>query len=254
MISSIYQLLFVEPSSPIQEGIIWFHDELMVILVFVVIFVGVFLFFSSFFYFDQYMINRNGIVHGVYLESIWTIIPGIILGIVTIPSFALLYSVEDHAIPMWTIKIIGKQWYWTYEYIDIDEESFISYDSYMLAEDELQVGELRLLEVDNRLQIPSEVYIRILVTASDVLHAFAIPSFGVKIDAVPGKLNEFIFYVERPGTFYGQCSELCGVNHAFMPIVIDSLQLTDYLEWYYQATTNYWLSNWSNWEYSISIR
>lgn len=109
----------------------------------------------------------------------------------------------------------------------------------MLLEDELKVGELRLLDVDNRLQLPGGVYVRLLVTAADVLHAFAVPAFGVKVDAIPGRLNEVILLVERPGTYYGQCSELCGVNHAFMPIGVDVMEIDDYAQWYYRATTDY---------------
>lgn len=157
-------------------------------------------------------------------------IPGILLGVVTIPSFALLYSVEDTAYPCVTVKVTGKQWYWTYEYLDVDEEGFCAYDSYMLLEDELNVGELRLLDVDNRLQLPGGVYVRLLITAADVLHSFAVPAFGIKVDAIPGRLNEALLLVERPGTYYGQCSELCGVNHAFMPIGIDVVDLVDYVK------------------------
>ena len=254
MINVYYQKFFVEPSTSIQEGIIHFHDELMVILVFVIAFVGVSILLLVMDYRSNRMISRNVNVHGMIVETIWTLIPGVILAFVTIPSFALLYSFEDIALPSITIKVIGKQWYWTYEYLDVDEDNVFSFDSYMLLEDELHKGEFRLLEVDNRLQLPGEVYVRMLVTAADVLHAFAVPAFGIKLDAIPGRLNEIIFQVDRPGTYYGQCSELCGVNHAFMPIGIDVMRLSDYIDWYYTATTDYWIANWSNWEYPTSIR
>ena len=249
-----YQKWFVEPATGFQEGIIQFHDELMVVLTFVIIFVGTSILLLVKDYKNNYMVSRSIGVHGVLIETVWTVVPGVVLGFVTVPSFALLYSLEDIALPSITVKVIGKQWYWTYEYLDVDEENVFAFDSYMLMEEELNHGELRLLEVDNRLQLPGEVYVRILVTASDVLHSFAVPSFGIKLDAIPGRLNEVILFIERPGTYYGQCSELCGVNHAFMPIGIDVMSLADYIDWYYTATTDYWVANWSNWEYPTSIR
>ena len=254
MINTFTQKWFVEPSTSIQEGIIHFHDELMVVLSFVIAFVGISIFLLVKSYMHNQMISRRFNVHGVIVETIWTLIPGVILAFVTVPSFALLYSLEDIALPSITVKVIGKQWYWTYEYLDVDEDNVFSFDSYMLLEDELHKGEFRLLEVDNRLQLPNEVYVRLLVTAGDVLHSFAVPSFGIKVDAIPGRLNEVIFQVDRPGTYYGQCSELCGVNHAFMPIAIDVVSVDDYINWYYTATTDYWIANWSNWEYPTSIR
>lgn len=254
LIGNERQKSFVEPSSPLQEGIILFHDELMVVLVFVVVFVGTMIALSVIGYLSHSKVERSSTVHGVVIESVWTLIPGILLAIVTVPSFALLYSVEDLAYPCVTVKITGKQWYWVYEYLDVDEDGYCSFDSYMLLEDDLRLGELRLLDVDTRLQLPCGVYVRLLVTASDVLHSFAVPSFGIKLDAIPGRLNEVILLVERPGTYYGQCSELCGVNHAFMPIGVDVMRVKEYAFWYYRATTDYWVANWSNWDPEASIR
>ena len=131
--------------------------------------------------------------------------------------------------PVVTIKVVGHQWYWSYEYGDYSEN--ISFDSYMLPEADLNVGDLRLLEVDNSFTVPSNCHIRLLVTSADVLHSFALPSLGIKVDAVPGRLNQLSFFLKRKGTFYGQCSELCGVNHAFMPIVLKAKDLNDYLSW-----------------------
>ncbi|RYE14395.1 MAG: hypothetical protein EOP34_06670 [Rickettsiales bacterium] len=131
--------------------------------------------------------------------------------------------------PVVTIKVVGHQWYWSYEYGDYS--SNINFDSYMLSEADLNVGDLRLLEVDNSFTVPSNCHIRMLVTSADVLHSFALPSLGIKVDAVPGRLNQLSFFLKRNGTFYGQCSELCGVNHAFMPIVLKATELSDYLDW-----------------------
>jgi heme/copper-type cytochrome/quinol oxidase subunit 2 len=153
--------------------------------------------------------------------------------VIAVPSFALLYSLEEIIDPAITIKAVGHQWYWSYEYSDYageDGES-IQFDSYMVPEDELEPGQLRLLEVDNRVVLPTNTHIRVLVTAADVLHCWAVPSLGVKMDAVPGRLNQASMYIQRPGVFYGQCSEICGVNHAFMPIVVEAVSLDSYIDW-----------------------
>jgi len=151
---------------------------------------------------------------------------------VAIPSFALLYSIDELIDPSLTIKCIGHQWYWSYEYSDFEYQiGVINFDSYMIPEDDLSFGELRLLEVDNRVVLPVNTHIRILVTAADVLHSFAIPSFGIKIDACTGRLNESTLFILRNGVFYGQCSEICGVGHANMPIVIEAVDINKYLCW-----------------------
>ena len=135
--------------------------------------------------------------------------------------------------PIITLKVIGNQWYWSYEYSDnleFSDESLI-FDSYMVQEDDLLIGQFRLLEVDNRVIVPTNSHIRVLITASDVLHSWAIPSLGIKLDACPGRLNQTSMFIKREGVFYGQCSEICGVNHAFMPIVVEAVSLEDYLTW-----------------------
>jgi len=153
---------------------------------------------------------------------------------IAIPSFALLYSmdevVDDQAM---TIKAIGHQWYWTYEYSDYNssDEQSLTFDSYMIPEDDLELGQLRLLEVDNRVVLPAKTHIRIIVTSADVLHSWAVPSLGVKCDAVPGRLNQISLLVQREGVYYGQCSEICGTNHAFMPIVVEAVSRKDYGFW-----------------------
>jgi cytochrome c oxidase subunit 2 len=153
--------------------------------------------------------------------------------LIAVPSFALLYSLEEVIDPAITLKVIGHQWYWSYEYSDYTNASgeSLEFDSYMVPTDELEAGQLRLLEVDNRVVLPTQTHIRLLVTASDVLHAWCVPSFGVKLDCVPGRLNQVGLYIQREGTFYGQCSEICGVNHGFMPIVVEAVSLPKYIDW-----------------------
>jgi len=178
------------------------------------------------------------VTHAPVLEIIWTLIPAIILIFVAIPSFSLLYSMDEIIEPLLTIKIIGHQWYWSYEFLDPNilfqlyyektgkAEEFVplqvtcNFDSYIVSDDLLEKGSFRLLEVDNRLYLPVETNVRVLITAADVLHAWAVPALGVKLDACPGRLNQTSLYIKRPGTFYGQCSEICGVNHGFMPIAV----------------------------------
>jgi len=153
--------------------------------------------------------------------------------IIAIPSFALLYAADELVDPAMTIKVVGHQWYWSYEYSDYETEEgeSLNFDSYLVAEDDLATGSLRLLEVDNRVVVPTNTHIRVIVTAADVLHCWAVPSFGFKIDACPGRLNQSSIYVQREGVYYGQCSEICGVNHGFMPIVVEAVALNDYVSW-----------------------
>lgn len=149
------------------------------------------------------------------------------------PSFALLYVLDEVISPSITIKAVGHQWYWSYEYTDYESSSGdpIEFDSYMVPETDLEKGQLRLLDVDNSMKIPVDTHIRIVVQSTDVLHDFAVPSLGVKIDAVPGRLNQVSVIPEREGIFYGQCSEICGTLHGFMPIKVESLNLYDFLVW-----------------------
>ena len=224
-----WQLGFQTPATAISESIIKFHNDLMLLLVFVVVFVG-FLLFRTVWHFRSgrnKVVNKN--VHGTVIEVVWTVIPAVLLMIVGIPSFTLLYGIDEVIESDVTVKVVGNQWYWSYEYSDVESE--VEFDSYMINDDELKIGELRLLEVDNRLVLPVEKHIRLIVTASDVLHSFAVPSFGVKVDGVPGRLNEVSTYVKRLGVYYGQCSELCGVNHSFMPICVEVVSVDDYIKW-----------------------
>jgi cytochrome c oxidase subunit 2 len=179
--------------------------------------------------------------HHTHLELIWTIIPTIILILVAIPSFALLYAVDELHNPKITMKVLGNQWYWSYEFSDYvvnGPEDSVKIDSYMILEDDLKKGQLRLLEVDERIFLPEHISIRVLVTSRDVLHSWAVPSLGVKMDACPGRLNQVGMFIRRRGVYFGQCSELCGINHAFMPIVIEAVSLQDYKNWILKKSPN----------------
>ncbi len=175
--------------------------------------------------------------HNSLIEVLWTVVPVIVLVAIAIPSFRLLYFMDKTSDAEMTIKAIGHQWYWTYEYPDLGED--ISFDAVMLQEDELEEGQLRLLETDESVVVPIDTNIRLLVTADDVIHAWAIPSFGVKVDAVPGRVNETWFRVDAEGVYYGQCSELCGRNHAFMPIKVKAVSKEAYAEWIEYAKEEY---------------
>jgi cytochrome c oxidase subunit 2 len=270
-----WQLGFQDPASPIMEGIIDFHNHLMVFLFGVVIFVCWLLFRclsyylyqgnvqTSLSYYDEYF------THSTILEVVWTIVPALILMVIAVPSFALLYSMEESIQPSLTLKVVGHQWYWSYEYPEVHsiedlspevlkvsdlppDEAFykkvslgsskqiyynaatadhLAFDSYMIAEDDLPKGSLRLLEVDRRVVLPEKTHIRVLVTSADVLHSWAVPSFGLKVDACPGRLNQLSLFVKRKGLYFGQCSEICGVNHGFMPIVVKVVSKYDFKLW-----------------------
>ena len=234
-----------------MEGIIDLHHDIMFFLIWIMVVVSFFLFefvVGTFQFKDlgsimqgQLLINKQNsnmvstevlptkAQHNTILEIIWTLIPCVILLLIAIPSFSLLYAVEDLNIIESTIKIIGNQWYWTYE---LPCENFEKkFDSVMVVEEDLVDGNLRLLEVDSRLFLPIEKQLRLFITASDVLHSWAVPSLGVKLDACPGRLNQVALWIKRSGVYYGQCSEICGVNHGFMPIVVQAVDEGDFLEW-----------------------
>lgn len=234
-----WQLGLQDPATPVMRGILHFHHDLMVIFVFICVFVTFMLMRAvQHFYYTENP-TPDGVVHGTVIEIVWTLIPAAILVAIALPSFSLLYAVDEVVDPALTLKVVGHQWYWSYEYSDYiseseDEESMgIAFDSYMIPEDELEKGNLRLLEVDNRVVLPVDTHIRVVVTSADVLHCWAVPSFAIKMDACPGRLNEVSLFVERQGVFYGQCSEICGVNHGFMPIAVEVVSLEDYLSWVY---------------------
>lgn len=224
-----WQLGFQDAATPVMQGIIDLHHDIFFFIVFVTCFVVWMLGRTlSHFHHTKQPIPEK-IVHGTAIEIAWTVTPSLILILIAVPSFALLYSMEEVVDPALTFKAIGHQWYWSYEYSDYPET--IAFDSYMIPEEDLEVGQLRLLEVDNRVVLPVDTHIRVIITAADVLHSWAVPSLGVKCDAVPGRLNQVSTFIQREGVFYGQCSEICGTNHGFMPIVVEAVSLDNYITW-----------------------
>jgi cytochrome c oxidase subunit 2 len=229
-----WQIGFQDGASPGYEGIVALHDSVMFYLI--LILVSVFwMLFSIIKYFGS---NRSSIIykylnHGTTLELIWTISPALVLIAIAFPSFKLLYTLDEVIDPALTIKVTGHQWYWSYEYSDMLSESgeSIEFDSYMIPESDLEEGQLRLLDVDNRLIVPVNTHVRYIVTSTDVLHDWAVPSLGIKVDACPGRLNQVSALAEREGVFYGQCSEICGVWHGFMPIAVEAVSLEDFFAW-----------------------
>ena len=240
-----WQISFQDPATPVMEGIIALHHDLMFVLSIIGTAVTWLLLRTTYMFYYKNNSTPSNITHGTTIEVIWTITPSIILMVIAVPSFALLYSIDEVIDPSVTLKAIGHQWYWSYEYGDYSnaKQESISFDSYMVSDDDLEKGQIRLLEVDNRVILPVKTHIRALVTSADVLHSWAIPSLGVKMDACPGRLNQVSIFIKRKGTFFGQCSELCGVQHGFMPIVIESISYEDYVSWVASQTESIsWLT------------
>ncbi len=227
---------FQDPATSVMEGMLNLHHDIMFFMFLIAIFVG-WLMYRTIFFFNEknneywyYTVNGSDrypsdLQHNSTIEVIWTVIPCIILLFISVPSFCLLYAVDDCKVPWWTVKVIGNQWFWTYE---INSNLLVNslasfewtFDSYMVLAESLFSGHLRLLEVDWRLVLPKHSNIRLLVTSTDVLHCWALPAAGIKVDACPGRLNEVYLNIKRDGVFFGQCSEICGLNHGFMPIVV----------------------------------
>jgi cytochrome c oxidase subunit 1 len=227
-----WQANFQTPATAIMEKIVDLHHDIMFFLVIIVVFVSWILFcIVDLFGVQNRETLRVAFSHHTFLEKVWTYIPAGILVLIAAPSFSLLYNIDALVEPRITVKIVGHQWYWSYETTDMLTSKEVNFDSYMVAEDELQEGGLRLLEVDNRLLLPVRTNIRLLITAADVLHSWTIPSFGLKMDACPGRLNQVSLFIARPGVYYGQCSELCGVNHSFMPTCVEAVSVEDYKAW-----------------------
>ena len=231
--STSWQLYFQDAATPVMEGIINLHHDLMFFITFIFFFVLVVM-ARTLYYFQKTSesVNSNSrfVVHGTIIEIIWTVIPSLILIVVALPSFALLYSIDEIVDPALTLKCIGNQWFWSYEYSDYADQDGVSieFDSYMIPESDLEAGDLRLLEVDNQLVVPTNTHVRVILASADVIHCWAVPSLGVKLDCIPGRLNQTGFLANREGVFYGQCSEICGANHAFMPISVKAVNLDEY--------------------------
>nr|QWT29504.1 cytochrome c oxidase subunit II [Cyamophila willieti] len=205
-------------ASPIMEQLILFHDYSMLIISTILSVVS--------FFMIKMMSNKfisSKILENQMIELIWTLIPTIILSFIALPSLHLLYLMDELNNPLLTVKIIGHQWYWSYEYNDFNS---IEFDSYMSSS-----STFRLLEVDNSTPIPSNCQTRLITTSSDVLHSWTIPPMGIKMDATPGRLNQISLFSNRTGKFFGQCSEICGANHSFMPIVVDVIPITYFISW-----------------------
>uniref|UniRef100_UPI00315D7B9F cytochrome c oxidase subunit II n=1 Tax=Millerichthys robustus TaxID=2588674 RepID=UPI00315D7B9F len=217
------QLGFQDAASPVMEELLHFHDHTLMI---------VFLISTLVLYIILAMVTtkltNKFILDSQEIEIIWTLLPALILILIALPSLRILYLMDEINDPHLTVKAMGHQWYWSYEYTDYDNFSF---DSYMVPTQDLNPGQFRLLETDHRMIIPTESPVRILISADDVLHSWAVPSLGIKMDAVPGRLNQTAFIVSHPGVFYGQCSEICGANHSFMPIVVEAIPLKYFEDW-----------------------
>nr|YP_010710212.1 cytochrome c oxidase subunit II [Dyscolus oreas]YP_010710290.1 cytochrome c oxidase subunit II [Dyscolus fusipalpis]WCS91922.1 cytochrome c oxidase subunit 2 [Dyscolus diopsis]WCS91649.1 cytochrome c oxidase subunit 2 [Dyscolus oreas]WCS91662.1 cytochrome c oxidase subunit 2 [Dyscolus oreas]WCS91870.1 cytochrome c oxidase subunit 2 [Dyscolus fusipalpis]WCS92000.1 cytochrome c oxidase subunit 2 [Dyscolus fusipalpis] len=219
-----------DSASPLMEQLTFFHDHTMMILTMITMLVGylmVALFFNK--YINRYLLE------GQTIEVIWTVLPAITLVFIALPSLRLLYLLDEVSNPSITLKSLGHQWYWSYEYSDFKK---LEFDSYMIPTNELEINGFRLLDVDNRIVLPFNTQIRVLVTATDVIHSWTIPALGVKIDATPGRLNQSNFFMNRSGLFYGQCSEICGANHSFMPIVIESVPTNTFVKWITKMSEN----------------
>nr|YP_010934981.1 cytochrome c oxidase subunit II [Ornithodoros improvisus]WKW52629.1 cytochrome c oxidase subunit II [Ornithodoros improvisus] len=215
-------LSFPNSNSPIMEQLIFFHDHsMMVIILITIITLYMIMNISLNSYSSRYMME------GQEIETLWTIVPAIILIYIALPSLRLLYLMEESFYPSISSKIIGHQWYWSYEFPDFN----IEYDSFMIPFDETANQNFRLLDVDNRIVLPFNTNTRLLITSADVIHSWTIPTLGVKMDAVPGRLNQISSTANRPGIYYGQCSEICGANHSFMPISMEITSLTNFLNW-----------------------
>nr|YP_009654825.1 cytochrome c oxidase subunit II [Mictis tenebrosa]QCI09393.1 cytochrome c oxidase subunit II [Mictis tenebrosa] len=212
-----------DAASPLMEQLIFFHDHALMILLMITVLVAYIMISLT----SNKLINRN-LLEGQTIEFIWTMMPAVTLIFIALPSLHLLYLIDEVNNPLMTLKAIGHQWYWSYEYSDLNH---VEFDSYMKPTNELMDNEFRLLDVDNRVVLPMNTQIRVLVTAADVLHSWAVPALGIKIDATPGRLNQGCFNIKRPGLLYGQCSEICGANHSFMPIVIESVPINNFIKW-----------------------
>nr|YP_009003473.1 cytochrome c oxidase subunit II [Caecilia tentaculata]AGZ18881.1 cytochrome c oxidase subunit II [Caecilia tentaculata] len=217
------QLGFQDAASPIMEELLHFHDHTLMI----VFLISTLVLYTITIMMSTKLTNTSS-MDAQEVEMIWTVLPAIIMIVIALPSLRILYLMDEMDDPHVTIKSTGHQWYWSYEFSDYTP---LAFDAYMTPTNTLEIGQFRLLEVDNRLVIPTESPIRMLISADDVLHSWTVPSLGVKTDATPGRLNQTTFVITRPGIYYGQCSEICGANHSFMPVVVESTPLQHFEKW-----------------------
>ena len=227
-----WQLGFQDSASQGMTEIVSFHNNILLpIIIAITVFVLFLMIYTCIRFRESKNPDPSKTTHNVAVEVLWTLIPCLILIVMAVPSFKLLYKQDTIPKVDVTIKAVGYQWYWGYEYPDEN----IIFESYMIKEDELKENQPRLLTVDNEIVVPVNKVVKVLITANDVLHAWALPSFGVKRDAVPGRINETWFKAEKVGTYYGQCSELCGIQHAFMPITVRVVTDEEYAIWLAEA-------------------
>lgn len=220
-----FQLMGQDSASYINYVINNFHNYIMCILIMIL--------FAVSWVMVQSLVNviyvRNLVDHPI-LELIWTVVPAVILLFIAFPSLHLLYQMDDVVEPSLTFKAIGNQWYWSYEYGDFEDYE-IDYQSYLVTSGDLNEGDIRLREVDNRVVVPVNSNVKVLATSNDVIHAWAVPTLGVKVDAMPGRLNQTSFISNRPGIFAGGCSEICGSEHSYMPIMVESVSIDLFAKW-----------------------
>lgn len=229
------QLAFSDMNSPIIEQIVFFHDHSIIIILIITI--------LTIYIITNIIINNfisRSIIEGQEIEFIWTIIPAITLIFIAIPSLHLLYLTDETFNSQISIKILGHQWYWSYEYSDFNKE----FDSFIIPEREMIKNSFRLLDTDNNLVIPINTNIKYLISSIDVIHSWTVPSLGIKIDAVPGRLNQSFSISRRPGIFYGQCSEICGANHRFIPISLEITSIKNFIN-FINSSLNGWKKWWS---------
>jgi cytochrome c oxidase subunit II len=229
-------LYFQDTASPQMEGLVELHDNIMFYLI-IIYFGVVYIMFSIIknFKYKNSKLTHKYLNHGTLIELIWTITPAIVLILIAFPSFKLLYLMDEVSDPAMTVLAEGHQWYWSYQYADFigDNKENIEFDSYMLPTDDLTKGQVRMLEVDNKIILPELTHVRFVITAADVIHSFACPALAIKCDAYPGRLNQISVLINRKGIFYGQCSELCGILHSSMPISIECVSIEKFVSWLY---------------------
>jgi cytochrome c oxidase subunit 2 len=227
-----WELGMQPPATPVKDRLSAFHDELLIIITLITVFVLSLLVYVMW----RFNHRRNPVPsrtsHNTIIEMLWTVVPVLVLVIIAIPSFKLMYYMDRVPNPEMTIKVTGHQWYWSYEYPD---QGGLAFDSNVIPEDQLQPGQKRLLDVDNPLVVPADTIIRVLVTGTDVIHSWFVPSFGVQEYAIVGRLNESWMKIEHAGTYYGQCNQICGVNHAFMPIKVEAISKVAFQHWLVDA-------------------
>jgi len=220
------------PATPVMDRLWGFHDELLIIITLIAAFVLGLLVYVMWRFNQQRNPAPSRTSHNTVIEMLWTVVPVLILISIAIPSFKLMYYMDRVPNPEMTIKVTGHQWYWSYEYPD---QGGLAFDSNIISDDQLKPGQKRLLDVDNPLVVPADTIIRVLVTGTDVIHSWFVPSFGVQEYAIVGRLNESWMKIEHPGTYYGQCNQICGVNHAFMPIKVEAVSKDGFQRWLVDA-------------------